>query len=338
MIFSILIGIVFIAMGAGMSGSFAMPLTKTKNWSWANGWFIFCFFGYIVFPFVASCIFAPGFMEILSRQSSDTYIWILSLGALYGLANLSFGLSLKYLGFALGFSISLGLMMVFGTIVPPIIDGRLDKMMQGDGATVLFVGLVIAVIGVIISGYSGYIKEKNEGADRSEYNFSKGIAAALFVGFTGSAQSLAIEQCNHITKEVIASGVNPLFGSVPIFIIIYAGSMFSTIIWFLFASRKTDNVVSLFKGEKVINNYAFCAIAGTLWFVNYIFYGMGQSGLGEFAFIAWGISKAFNISCGNLWGIYQGEWKNATPQNRRIMYIGLATLITASFIIGMSVN
>lgn len=339
---STLLGIALITFGAGLSGSFSMPMTKVKGWEWEHSWLTYCAFAYLVFPLLASALFAPGFTTVLAAQPADILLRLFLLGAAYGVANLSFGLSLKYLGLSLGFSISLGLMMIFGTIIPPAIDGQLAVMLQGKGGMLLIAGLCVAVVGVGITALSGYLKEQNDGANNQDYNLAKGIAAALFVGITGSTQALAIEQGNSIAAALVDTGVNPLFQSVPGFIIIYAGSFLATLLWCLFATAKNGKLRLFVQldGTKGIlrSNYLFCSLAGFLWFINFVFYGMGKSRMGSFSFTAWGILMSMTIVCGTLWGIYRGEWKGARKRDKQTMYLGLLTLIIASFIIGMSTN
>ncbi|MFI3278526.1 MAG: L-rhamnose/proton symporter RhaT [Rikenellaceae bacterium] len=338
----VLLGIGLIAFGASLSGSFAMPMTKTKGWAWENSWLAFCLFAYVIFPIVMSFICAPGFVSVLAEQPTSRIVWILSLGFLYGFANLSFGLSLKYLGLSVGYALSLGLMMVQGTIIPAVIDGRWSKMLNSDNGAILIYGLIIGVIGVAVIAYSGYIKEKNENVDKSERNFVKGIAAALFVGFCGSADSLGIEQGSPIAHNLIESGVNPLFQSAPVLIILFGGSFVSTLLCCLYLAKKNSNIKSFVcsgnESRPLTKNYLFCAASGFLWFINFIFYTMGRSRMGEFSFIAWGILMSLTILCGTLWGIYRGEWRNAPRNAKTIMYIGLVILATASFVIGMSSN
>ena len=102
---------------------------------------------------------------MLSGFSAQTLGWIFLLGIIYGICNLTFGLSLRYLGLSLGFSLSLGLMMILGTIIPPAIDGRLNILLQQSGGTMLIAGLLIAAVGIALSGYAGYRKDKGVGPE-----------------------------------------------------------------------------------------------------------------------------------------------------------------------------
>ena len=328
MTFELLFGIGLIAIGAFSSGSFSIPFGKTRNWAWENYWLIYSLFAYVIVPLVACYVFCPGFMNVLSGVSAQTLGWIFLLGIIYGICNLTFGLSLRYLGLSLGFSLSLGLMMILGTIIPPAIDGRLNILLQQSGGTMLIAGLLIAAVGIALSGYAGYRKDKGAGPEANpELNFGKGLVLVFFVGITGASQALGIEQGTGISSALVASGIDPLFQTLPVFFVLFGGSFLATAIWCLFLSKKNNNLKVFVKTKD---------IAGFLWFVNFIFYGMGKSRMGEFSFTAWGILMSLTIVFATLWGLYRGEWKATDTKTKAWMYAGLVVLVAASFIIGMS--
>ena len=99
-----------------------------------------------------------------------------------------------------------------------------------------------------------------------------------------------------------------------------------------------DHLKAFVKTEEidVAKNYLYSALAGFLWFVNFIFYGMGKSRMGEFSFTAWGILMSLTIVFATLWGLYRGEWKATDGKTKGWMSAGLVVLVVASFIIGMS--
>lgn len=333
----LILGIIIIATGAFASGSFSIPLGKTKDWAWETGWLVYCLSAYLVVPALSCFIFCPGFITLLSQYSPVTIGWIFLLGAIYGICNLTFGLTLRYLGLSLGFMISLGLMMVLGTLVPPFIDGRLSVLLQQSGGALLIAGLLTAVAGIALSGYAGYAKDMHVSAGRhSELNFKKGIWLALFVGASGASQALGIEQGNGLADAAIASGVNPLFATLPVFLVMFAGSFFVTLLWCFSLAKRNHTLKQFVQNKVLLHNYLYSGLAGVLWFVNLIFFGMGKSFMGEFSFTAWGILMSLTIVCATVWGICKGEWKQTRAATRLWMYAGLTLLIVASFLIGLS--
>jgi len=352
MILFIVYGIMLIAVGALMSGSFAIPFDRVKGWKWENYWLVYCLFGYIAVPFLVCLLFSPGFMSALGQVPAKTLWWIFMFGAIYGMANLTFGLSLRYLGIALGYALSLGLMMAIGTLVPPAIDGRLSKLFEGAGGTLLISGIVIALIGIGISGFAGLLKsretEKVSGSDdpgqvaNNEFDIKKGLAAALFVGVTGSAAALGIEQGAPIADACITNGTNPLFGTCAVFLVLYTGSFAVTLVWCLYMAGRNGGVRLFWTSDGSatarfpFRNYLLCALAGFLWYINYVFFGMGKAQMGEYSFVAWGILMTLTIVFATLWGLYRKEWKNVSRKTYALMWIGLVILLAASFLIGMS--
>lgn len=275
----------------------------------------------------------------IGRLSAADAVAIFILGAIYGVCNLTFGLTLRYLGLSLGFMISLGLMMVLGTIIPPLIDGRLSILLNQAGGRTLIIGLIVAVAGIAISAYAGYLKERaTSTVVNPELNFKKGILLAIFVGLTGSSQALGIEQGNDLAKVFSQSGTNVLFSTLPTFLILFLGSFVVTLIWCLVLSKRNGTLRQYVSAGKsaLSRNYLFCGLAGFLWFVNLIFFGMGKSFMGEFSFTAWGILMSLTIVCATIWGICRGEWKFAGTSPKVWMYTGLLVLVFASFLIGLS--
>jgi L-rhamnose-H+ transport protein len=340
----ILSGIMLIALGAFSSGSFAVPFSKIKGWSWETYWMVFSFGAYILFPLIACLIFAPGFVPIISSTPSSTLVTVFLLGALYGVGNLSFGLALRYLGLSLGYALSLGLMLAIGTLIPPMLDGRLQVMMQGKGGTLLILGIAIASIGIALSAWSGILKDKvmseaKKQESINEFNLIRGAMAAVLVGITGSAMSLGFEQGNPIAEMAAKQGVDPLFTMMPLVVVLFAGTFVTTIVWCVFLGSKNGslkNYISASSTKILTWNYLFGLLAGLLWFSQFIVYGMGKSKMGPYTFTSWGILMALTIVFATVWGLFRKEWKGAPTKIYVLMILSLLIIIASSFLIGIS--
>ena len=336
---NVLSGLLLIAIGAFTSGSFSVPLLKVKGWKWENSWLAFSLFAYIIVPLILCLIFSPGFIKVYQSVSSIKLTWILFLGFIYGIANLTFGLSLRYLGLSLGYALSLGLMMALGTLVPPLLDGKLATMFQSGNGNLLIAGVIVSAIGIAISAYAGIQRDKTQNKEPgSEFNLPKGLLSALIVGIFGATLSLAIEQGKPLADQAIANGTNPLFQDSPVFLLIYSGSFVSTFFWCMIIAKRNRSIRNFIKTEEktVSANYLFAGLAGFLWFINFFFFGMGKSRMGNITYTSWGISMTLTIVCATLWGIYHGEWKGVSKKIYLTMWLGLLILIVAAFMIGIS--
>lgn len=341
---AILLGILLIALGAFSSGSFAVPFGKIKNWEWETYWMVFSLGAYILFPLIACLILAPDFVMIIRETSSETVLAVFLLGAVYGIGNLSFGLALRYLGLSLGYALSLGLMLAIGTLIPPIIDGRLQVMIQNLGGILLILGVIIACVGIALSAWAGILKDKHVSDKKKqesigEFNLIKGALASVLVGITGSAMSLGFEQGLPISEMAAKLGVDPLFTMMPVLVVLFSGTFVTTIIWCVYLGSKNKSLKNYLSAEssKVLAyNYLFGLLAGLLWFGQFIVYGMGKSKMGPFTFTSWGILMALTIVFATVWGLIRKEWKGASTKIYILMTLSLLIIIASSFIIGIS--
>jgi len=341
---NILLGIILIATGAFSSGSFAIPFGKIKNWKWESYWLVYSLGAYFLFPLSGCLLFSPGFLNIYKGVSSGVLLNIILLGAVYGVGNLSFGLSLRYLGISLGYALSLGLMLAIGTLIPPILDGRLKTMVENSGGNLLILGVIVSCFGIALSGWAGFLKDKtvsdtDKQKNISEFNLVKGILAAFLVGITGSAMSLGFEQGIPVAEFAQKSGVDPLFVTMPVMLLMLSGTLVTTIIYCLWRGTKNKSLAEFanIKPLKQLSlNYFFALLAGLLWFIQFILFGMGKSKMGRFTFTSWGILMALTIVFATVWGFYRKEWKGVPVKVYIMMIISLLIIIGSSFMIGIS--
>ena len=52
------------------------------------------------------------------------------------------------------------MILALGTLIPPMIDGRLKFMIDSSGGNVLIAGVGIAIFGIALSGIAGYLKDR----------------------------------------------------------------------------------------------------------------------------------------------------------------------------------
>lgn len=341
---NIFFGLLLIAVGAFTAGSFAIPFGNVKGWKWESYWLIYSFGAYILFPLAACLIFAPQFISVYKGMDISVLSKVFISGIVYGVGNLSFGLSLRYLGISLGYALALGLMLAIGTLVPPALDGRLYEMFNGTGGLLLILGVSVSCIGIALSGWAGFIKDRlisdsEKQKSVTEFNLTKGILAALLVGVTGSAMSLGFEQGIPVAEYAAKSGIDPLFVTMPVMLLLLSGTMVTTIFycfWLGARNRSLGEYSALKPASQLLRNYLFSIIAGLLWFSQFILFGMGKSKMGKFTFTSWGILMALTIVCATLWGLYRKEWKGAPVRIYVLMVIALVIIIAASFLIGIS--
>ena len=120
---NILFGLLIIAFGAFCQSSSYVPINKIKSWSWESYWLVQGVFAWLIFPVLGALLAVPaghGLFELYAAAPKASLLTMF-FGMLWGVGGLTFGLSMRYLGVALGQSIALGTCAGLGTIMGPVL-------------------------------------------------------------------------------------------------------------------------------------------------------------------------------------------------------------------------
>ena len=154
----IIIGLIIIAIGSFCQSSSYVPIKKVKEWSWESFWLLQGVFAWLVFPLLGALLGIPQGSSLFDLWGTGGAPMSIFYGILWGVGGLTFGLSMRYLGVALGQSIALGTCAGFGTLFPAIFAGT--NLFEGNGL-ILLLGVCITLSGIAIIGYAGSLRAKN---------------------------------------------------------------------------------------------------------------------------------------------------------------------------------
>ena len=357
----VILGVIFHFIGGFASGSFYIPYKKVKGWHWESYWIVGGLFSWLIVPPLAAWLTIPHFNDIISSTGISTLLITFFFGLLWGIGGLTYGLGVRYLGVSLGSSIILGLCMVFGALIPsiyydfsPVAGKDTFSMMCGStwGLTVL-AGLVVCILGIIICGKAGTMKEKQLRAStdphgmevKTEYKFALGMFVSIVSGVLSACFNFGLEAgqsmgavANEAWKLAHPGEGEFLYRNNVIYVVLLWGGLTTNFIWcmVLNARNKTFGDYTN-KRTPLISNYMFAAIAGTTWFLQFFFYGMGESKLGNGP-SSWILHMAFIILVANMWGIILKEWKGVSKKTARTIAVGILTIILAVIIVGIGNN
>jgi L-rhamnose-H+ transport protein len=336
-----ILGIFLIALGSIGAASFYVPFKKVKTWAWESYWISQGVFAWIIAPLLFAFIFVPKgeLIPIIKEAPASAKLMAMFFGVLWGFGGLTFGLSIRYLGIALGQSIALGLCAAFGTLIPPIVAG--ENLFSSTSGILTIVGVCITVAGIAIIGYAGSLKssemsEEEKKAAVKEFALRKGIFIAIFAGVMSACFNFGFESGKPIENIAIAHGTNPLFQKNPSLIFILFGGFLTNLVYcgYLNIRNKTYRDYFSVPGSVFLNNVFFTFLAGLLWFLQFHFFGMGSSKLpAGMAVFGWSILMALNIAISNIWGILLNEWKGVRRNTIVFLIIGIAILILSTFVV-----
>jgi L-rhamnose-H+ transport protein len=128
---------------------------------------------------------------------------------------------------------------------------------------------------------------------------------------------------------------NFLYANNVTYIIVLWGGLTSNLIGCLVMAAKNKTFGDYTKKSAPrLANLIFCALAGTTWFLQFFFYGMGESKMGNGA-SSWILHMAFIILVANAWGLVLKEWKGVTRKTYITLVVGIAVIIGSVILVGL---
>ncbi len=318
-------------------------------------WILGGLFSWIIVPPIAAMLTIPNFVEIIKSSDNAILGYTFLFGLLWGIGGLTYGLGVRYLGVSLGSSIILGLSMVFGSLMPSIYyffnkaEGKhgIDYFFTTQSGICILLGLLVCVLGVYLCGKAGVSKEKHlstlSSASKSDYNFGLGIVVAIVSGILSACFNFGIEAgkpmadvANTLWKSANPNQGEFLYQNNVTYIVILWGGFTTNFLWCLYLLIKNKTFSDYSKSEAPKGkNFLLCALAGTTWYLQFFFYGMGESRLGNGA-SSWILHMAFIILISNAWGVVLKEWKGVDRPTYRSIIAGIVTIIISICIVGFA--
>lgn len=338
----ILIGLLIIAIGAFCQSSCYVPINKIKDWSWESYWIVQGVFAWLLFPLLGAFLAVPEghcLCELFTGGSSFN-IWMTVLfGVLWGVGGLTFGLSMRYLGVALGQSIALGTCAGLGTIMGPVLLNMFFPELNAlESLTfAVIMGVVVTLAGIAIIGVAGSMKaasltEEEKKAAVKDFNFPKGLAIALLAGFMSGCFNVGLE----FGKDINFGDLTPdMYKTLPATLLVTLGGFVTNAIYCFYQNSKNKTWGDYKKGSVWANNALFCALAGLLWYSQFFGLSLGKGFLTEsptLMTLAFCILMALNVTFSNVWGIILKEWKGCSKKTIVVLVVGIIVLIASTFI------
>ncbi len=337
----IFIGLIIIAIGAFCQSSCYVPINKIKDWSWESYWIVQGVFAWLILPFLGLLLAVPEGHSVgeLFAGASSFNIWMTILfGVLWGVGGLTFGLSMRYLGVALGQSIALGTCAGLGTIMGPILLNiffpELNALESLTFAVIL--GVVVCLLGIAIIGIAGGMKsaslseeEKKEAV--KDFNFPKGLAIALLAGFMSGCFNVGLE----FGKDIHFAETQDMFKTLPATFLVTLGGFVTNAVYCFYQNQKNHTWGDYKKKSVWGNNLLFCLLAGALWYSQFFGLSLGKSFFepgSSMMTLAFCILMAFNVLFSNVWGIILKEWKGCSKTTIAVLVVGLVVLVFSTFL------
>lgn len=329
----LIIGLLIIAIGAFCQSSCYVPINKIKSWSWESYWMVQGVFAWLIFPFLGALLAVPQGASLFDIyiQNPTATLWSLFFGVLWGVGGLTFGLSMRYLGIALGQSIALGTCAGLGTILTPIFTGKANEL-----TTAVIVGVAVTLVGIAIIGYAGSMKSSTLSDEEKkkavkDFNFTKGMIVALLAGFMSACFSIGLG----FGEPLCFESTDAIYKTLPATLMVTTGGFLTNALYCIYQNSKNHTWSDYGKTSILSNNLLFCALAGLLWYSQFFGLSLGKGFLASSATLltfSWCILMSLNVTFSNVWGIILKEWKGCNSKTIIVLVTGLVVLVVSCFL------
>ena len=338
----ITIGLLIIAIGAFCQSSCYVPINKIKDWSWESYWIVQGVFAWLLLPLLGACLAVPdghSLFELFNADNSFNVAMTMLFGVLWGVGGLTFGLSMRYLGVALGQSIALGTCAGLGTIMGPVLLNIFfpEQNALASLTASVIIGVVVTLVGIAVIGLAGSMKASSLSEEQKkeavkDFNFPKGLAIALLAGFMSGCFNVGLA----FGADINFGDLTPdMYKTLPATMLVTVGGFLTYAVYCFYQHSKNGTWGDYGKSAVWGNNALFCLLAGALWYSQFFGLSLGKGFLTESATLttlSFCILMALNVVFSNVWGIILKEWKGCSSKTIAVLIVGIVILIISSFL------
>jgi len=294
-------------------------------------------------------------------------------GLTFGLTMRYLGMSLG-MGVALGYCAAFGTLLppIAKLFIPSIpCDETIVQIASTLPGQITLLGVIACLVGIALAALAGLNKEREmDQAAKTEaikeFNFPKGIAVATFSGVMSACFAFALTAGKPIGEASLLVGTDKIWTGLPKLVVVLLGGFTTNFLWCAYLHFKNGTAYQYLSGSvreehaelagggggehgaaapvvtndgnlkvPMLNNYIFSALAGTIWYLQFFFYTMGETQMGKFGFASWTLHMASIIIFSTMWGWIFHEWKGSSKKTHTLIGLGIGTLIVSTIIIGI---
>jgi L-rhamnose-H+ transport protein len=291
-------------------------------------------------PIGVSLFLLPDFQGFYASMGPHLLLKVALFGAMWGVGNVSYGLTMRHLGMSLGIGIAIGVTLVVGTLIPPLLHGQAAILFTTRSGQFTMAGVVVALIGVATVTYAGHRKELQLSGEVREFNVKLGLLLAILCGIFSSGMSFAIDAARPMEAAALHLGVNPLYAALPSYVIIMGGGAVVNLSYCfirLAALKRISIRADLAQPRAtLLRNGLLAATGGIMWYFQFFFYAWGAANVPpRLFFVNWMLHMSMYVLCGGLVGLALGEWSGVGERPVRLLWAGILVIIAAANLVGL---
>ena len=327
-------------VGGALEGLFSLPLTRTPRWRWENTWGLGVFLALILVPWPLAILTVPHLADVYANVKTSVLLMTFLFGVGWGLGALFWSKAIAAIGMALGVSLMMGLINVFGS--PLLLGVTQPKKLVEPGGFALLVAVAITIVGVVICAVAGSAKQRERNAESivatnpSGASFLLGLLFCVISGVLSASVNFGLVFGAPIAEAARQAGASDIAKNNAIWAIVFTGN-FSVNTLYAFYVMHKNKTFGLLVSQGSVSYWLGSLFLGLALPLGIVLYGVGATRMGDYgAFVAFPMMLVSSILFGNLAGIVTGEWRGASAKTKFTMLTGVAVLVMAFLAFGVA--
>ncbi len=338
----LLTGLLLIVVAGALEGLFSLGVTRTPKWKWEVSWGLGSLIALVVVPWPLALLTVPNLADVY-RSTPAAQLWLTFLfGIGWGLGGIFWGRAIAAVGMALGVSLLMGLVNVFGSLLPLALFQR-DKVATAGGLT-LIAAVGIMVVGIVCIARAGRLRELDQNAaddsaagtsPGSRVPFSLGLIFCVVSGALSALVNFSFISGADIADTAAKAGASVWAKGFAIWALVFTGNYLVNFLYAAALMVRNRSFGQIARGDAA--HWGWVIFMGIAWPSGIAVYGIGAYLLGSYgAYVGFPMMLVCAILFGNLAGALGGEWRNTAARARTVMTLGVLILIAALGVLGWS--
>ncbi len=332
----LLTGFLLVLLAGLLQGSFILPMTLVKRWSWEHTWATFSLLGMLGFNWIITLLFVPNIFAVYAASPGRDLAILALFGLGWGVGAVLFGLGMDRLGMALGYPIIMGLIASLGALIPLLVF--FPQTLLTTRGVILLAGTALVIFGIVLCSIAGSRRTPSEGKSTAARPnaFKIGLAIAILAGILSCLPNVGVAFGGNLVSAAESLGVSQAASGNTVWALLFTFGFVANITYclYLMITRKT---LAQYWNPETPRNLGLSALMALMWIGSFYLYGAGAAKLGRWGVVVgWPLFISLSIIVGNLWGLWRGEWRGAPAAARRLLNLGLLILIVAVIAVALS--
>ena len=149
----LLTGLLLVLLAGLLQGTFILPMTLVKQWSWEHTWATFSLLGMFLFNWIITLVLIPNIFAVYGASPSRDLAILALFGMGWGVGAVLFGMGMDRLGMALGYPIIMGLIASLGALIPLLVF--FPQTLLTTKGLVLLAGTALVIFGIVLCSIGG---------------------------------------------------------------------------------------------------------------------------------------------------------------------------------------